>query len=432
LEHIKNNFATINVVEVIGIFGDMTEPMTTHQHIVIIGAGMAGGRACINLRANGFEGPITLIGEEHLMPYDRPPLSKASIMEEGEPAPIWLMDETIASELKVEVRKGVAAASLDPATKQVQLSDGTSIAYHKLLLATGAKPRKLPVPGGEHALLLRNHEDTLELRKRFQPGKHIVIIGGGFIGLELASSAAKRGCHVTVVEAQPRILMRGVPQPIAEIIHKRHEAAGVVMLVGTALASLSANAVHLKDGRGLPADTIIAGIGAAPETRLASDAGLVIDNGIACDSHLQTSNADIYAAGDCASFLHAKLGNRRIRLEAWRSAQEQAATAAENMLGGARQHTAVPWFWSDQYELGLQIAGMADMGPVTVTRQSGPETLMLFHLSDDGTLMGASGIGPGNAISRDIKFAEMMIAKGAKPPQEILADPAQPLKPLVR
>jgi 3-phenylpropionate/trans-cinnamate dioxygenase ferredoxin reductase component len=406
--------------------------MSTNHQIVIIGAGMAGARACINLRANGHEGPIVLIGEEQLLPYDRPPLSKASIMEEGEPQPVWLMDETIARELKVDVRKGVGASSIDPAAKQVKLTDGTSIAYHKLLLATGAKPRKLPVPGGEHALLLRNHEDTLELRKRFQPGRNIVIIGGGFIGLELASSAAKRGCKVTLVEAQPRILMRGVPQPIAEIIHHRHEAAGVTMLVGTGLDHLSADAVHLKDGRVLPADTIIAGIGAAPETKLASDAGLAIENGIACDTQMKTSDADIYAAGDCASFIHAKLGNRRIRLEAWRSAQEQAATAAENMLGGGKAHTSVPWFWSDQYELGLQIAGMADMGPVTVARQANAETLMLFHLAEDGTLMGASGIGPGNAISRDIKFAEMMIAKGAKPPQDVLADPAQALKPLVR
>jgi 3-phenylpropionate/trans-cinnamate dioxygenase ferredoxin reductase component len=406
--------------------------MSTDQQIVIIGAGMAGARACINLRANDHEGPIVLIGEESLLPYDRPPLSKASIMEEGEPAPIWLMDETIAKELKVDVRKGVGAASIDRVSKTVVLTDGAKVPYHKLLLATGAKPRKLPVPGGEHALLLRNHEDTLELRRRFQPGKNIVIIGGGFIGLELASSAAKRGCLVTLVEAQPRILMRGVPEPIARIIHDRHVKAGVTMLVDTGLSHLTADAVHLKDGRVIAADTIIAGIGAAPETKLASDAGLVLENGISCNAHMQTSDPDIYAAGDCASFLHAKLGDRRIRLEAWRSAQEQAETAAVNMLGGSKQHTAVPWFWSDQYELGLQIAGMADMGPVTVARKTNDETLMLFHLAEDGTLMGASGIGPGNAISRDIKFAEMMIAKGAKPPQDVLADPTQPLKPLVR
>jgi 3-phenylpropionate/trans-cinnamate dioxygenase ferredoxin reductase subunit len=402
------------------------------QTIVIIGAGMAGARACINLRANDYQGAIILLGEEKLLPYDRPPLSKASIMEEGDPAPIWLMDETIASELKVDVRLDAHAASINRATKTVALSNGEAVAYDKLLIATGAKPRRLPIPGGEHALLLRNHEDTMELRKRFVAGKNIVVIGGGFIGLELASSAAKKGCNVTLVEAQLRILMRGVPEPIAKIIHDRHVKAGVTMLVATGLSHLTADAVHLADGRVLPADTIIAGIGAAPETKLAADAGLAIENGIACDQHMRSSDPDIFAAGDCASFIHSKLNNRRIRLEAWRSAQEQAATAAENMLGGSKNHTAVPWFWSDQYELGLQIAGMADMGPVTVARKVNDETLVLFHLADDGTLMGASGIGPGNAISRDIKFAEMMIAKGSKPPQDVLADPAQQLKALVR
>ncbi len=165
------------------------------------------------------------------------------------------------------------------------------------MLATGAKPRKLTLPGGEHAITLRNHEDTLDLRKRFQPGKNIVIIGGGFIGLELASSAAKRGCNVTLVEAQPRILMRGVPEPIAKIIHDEHVKHGVTMLVGTGLSHLTANAVHLADGRVIAADSIIAGIGAAPDVKLAADAGLTIENGIACNEHMQTSDAEYFCRG---------------------------------------------------------------------------------------------------------------------------------------
>jgi 3-phenylpropionate/trans-cinnamate dioxygenase ferredoxin reductase component len=402
------------------------------ENMVIIGAGMAGARACINLRANGYEGLITLIGEEQHLPYDRPPLSKASIMEEAEPQPIWLMDETIASELKVDVRKGVEAKAINPTTQTVSLSDGSTVSYSKLLLATGAKPRKLTLPGGEYAITLRNHEDTLDLRKRFQPGKNIVIIGGGFIGLELASSAVKRGCNVTLAEAQPRILMRGVPELIANIIHNEHVKHGVTMLVGTGLSHFTAEAVYLADGRVIPADSIIAGIGAAPDVKLAADAGLTIDNGIACNAHMQTSDANIFAAGDCASYINQKLGVRRMRLEAWRSAQEQAATAAENMLGGSKVHNSIPWFWSDQYDLGLQIAGMADMGSVTVTRKIDDNTIVLFHLADDGTLMGASGIGPGTSIGRDIKMAEMMLAKNMKPSAEILADPAQPLKALLK
>ena len=400
--------------------------------IVIIGAGMAGARACINLRANDYLGDIVLIGEEQHLPYDRPPLSKSSILQEGEPEPVWIMDETIARELNVTVRKGVQATKINRAEKTISLSDGTAQSYSKLLLATGAKPRTLTLPGGEFALTLRNHEDTLDLRKRFQPGKNIVIIGGGFIGLELASSAAKRGCNVTLVEAQPRILMRGVPEPIAKIIHDEHVKHGVTMLTGTALSHLTATEVHLADGRVLPADSIIAGIGAAPDVTLAAEAGLTIENGIACNEHMQTSDPDIYAAGDCASYINPKHNNRRMRLEAWRSAQEQAATAASNMLGVTKVHNSIPWFWSDQYDLGLQIAGMADLGPVTVARKSAEDSLVLFHLAEDGTLMGASGIGVGTAIGRDIKLAEMMMAKNMKPSPEILADPTQQLKALLK
>ncbi len=396
--------------------------------IVIIGGGMAGARACINLRANDYQGPITLISEEGLLPYDRPPLSKASMLEEGEPQPIWLLEPDIVASLKVHAMLGVPVSKIDRAAKEVVLSDGRKVHYSKLLIATGAKPRSL----GPNALTLRDHRDTLELRKRFNPGKNIVIVGGGFIGLELASSAAKLGAKVTVIEAQPRILMRGVPEPIARIIHDRHVAAGVEMLVGTAIEAINPHSVKLKDGREIPADTIVAGIGASPEVRLAEEAGLKIENGIACNAQMQTSDPDIYAAGDCTSFVHEQLGGRRIRLEAWRSAQEQAATAVANMLGGSKSHVAVPWFWSDQYDLGLQIAGMADMGPRIVERRPAENALILFHLAEDGTIMGVSGIGPGNAIARDVKLAEMMIAKGMKPAAEALADPSVQLKTLLK
>ena len=400
--------------------------------IVIIGAGMAGARACINLRAGDYAGSITLVGEELHLPYDRPPLSKASIMEEAEPSPVWLLEPDIVASLKVDTQLGAFAERIDREKKEVVLGSGQRLAYEKLLIATGAKPRKLPMAGGEHALTLRDHRDTLELRNRFIPGKKIVVIGGGFIGLELASSAIKRGCVVTLIEAQPRILMRGVPEPIAKIVHDAHVKAGVSMITGVGIASMSANSVTLADGREIAADTIIAGIGASPEIRLAQDAGLAIENGIACDGMMQTSDPDVYASGDCCSFPHALFGNRRIRLEAWRSAQEQAQTAITNMLGGNKIHVAVPWFWSDQYDLSLQIAGMADMGPKIVTRQANPDTLVMFHLAEDGTLMGVSGIGPGNSVGRDVKLAEMLIAKRAKPAAEQLADVSFQLKGLLR
>ena len=400
--------------------------------IVIIGGGMAAARACINLRANDYDDSITLVSEENLLPYDRPPLSKASIVDEAAHEPVLLLDDGIVASLKVDVLLGKTVTAINRNEKSISLDGGSKISYTKLLIATGAKPRKLNCPGGEFALTLRDHKDTVNLRKKFQTGKKIVVIGGGFIGLELASSASKLGCTVSLIEAQPRILMRGVPEAIAKIVHDAHVAAGVTMIIGTGISHLTENAVHLTDGRVIAADTIIAGIGASPETKLAADAGLTIESGIACNARMQTSDPDIYAAGDCASFPHEHMGGKRIRLEAWRSAQEQAATAAANMLGGVKTHTNVPWFWSDQYDLSLQIAGSAELGPNTIMRIPSEGALVLFHMADDGAIKGVSGIGLGNSIGRDVKIAEMLIAKNAKPSADILADPAQPLKALLK
>jgi 3-phenylpropionate/trans-cinnamate dioxygenase ferredoxin reductase subunit len=400
--------------------------------MVIIGAGMAGHRAVIGLRASGHQGTITLIGEEGWMPYDRPPLSKTALTAEAEPLPVWLMDDDIAKSLKAETRCGASVEHIDRAARTVRLSDASTVPYAKLLLATGAKPRRLSVPGGENAWTLRNFDDALALRKAFEPGRRIVLIGAGFIGLELAASAVTRGSSVTVVEAQPRILMRGVPERIARIVHERHAAAGVELIVGAGIASIGPNSVRLSDGSEISADTVVAGIGAAPDTRLAEEAGLVIDNGIAVDATLKTSDPDIYAAGDCCSFPHTLFGGARIRLEAWRNAQVQGSHAAENMLGAEKAYQAVPWFWSDQYDLSLQIAGLPAHGTDTVERKPGLDSLLLFHLDPDGRLVGASGIGPGNSIARDIKLSELLIARGARPDVTALADSTVALKSLLK
>jgi 3-phenylpropionate/trans-cinnamate dioxygenase ferredoxin reductase subunit len=398
--------------------------------MVIIGAGMAGHRAVISLRASGYDGAITLIGEESVLPYDRPPLSKSSITDEAVPTPVWLLDESIAASLKLDVRLGSPVVKIDRAGRAIETEQGRT-SYDKLLIATGARPRVLTVPGGEHALLLRNFEDALSLRSKFKPGAAVVIIGGGFIGLELASSANKLGCKVTLVEAQPRILMRGVPLAIAQIVHERHVAAGVAMRTGVGIASISATGVTLVDGTVLAADVVIAGIGASPATTVAAEAGLSIENGIACNEFLQTSDEHIFAAGDCCSFVHSHYG-KRMRLEAWRNAQDQGNVAAENMLGAAKAYKAIPWFWSDQYDLSLQIAGVAEAGPVTVERKPAPDALILFHCADDGRLMGVSAIGPGNSVARDVKLTEMLIAKGAAPSKAQLEDPTVQLKALLK
>jgi 3-phenylpropionate/trans-cinnamate dioxygenase ferredoxin reductase subunit len=401
------------------------------QGMVIVGGGMAGARAIVSLRANGWQGSITLIGEETLLPYDRPPLSKAMLTEEKEPSPAYLLDESMIASLKAHFLRGARAVSIDRQAKAVVLEDGRAISYGKLLIATGAKPRRLSIEGGELAYTLRDFADGDHLRSRLRASASAAIVGGGFIGLEVAASARKLGCAVTLIEAQPRILMRGVPEEIARVVHARHEEAGVSMEVGTALMAVETDGVRLADGRKVMADIVIAGIGAAPEVALAKAAGLAVENGITCDETLRTSDPGIHAAGDCCSFPHRLFGNRRMRLEAWRNATDQANVATENMLGGSKAYTAVPWFWSDQYDLSLQIAGNPADGEATVRRQVG-EGFVIFHLDAAGRLVGASGIGPGNSIARDVKLAEMLIAKQSSPAREALADASVQLKTLLK
>ena len=400
--------------------------------MVIAGAGRAGARAVIGLREHGWQGQIILIGEETLPPYDRPPLSKASITVESDPAPVLLLDEDTIKSLNATWIGGSPVVEIDRATRQVRLASGQEFSYVKLLIATGAKPRKLTIPGAGRAMLLRDFADTLALRAAFVAGATIAIVGGGFIGLELASSAAKRGCKVTVIEALPRILLRGVPQRIAEVVAARHAEAGVTIIPNAKIMAIETDAIILQDGRRIEAGILIAGIGAAPAVGLGEQAGLAMDNGIACDDHMRTSDPHIYAVGDCCSFPHPVFGGRRMRLEAWRSAQDQAAVATENMAGGDKRFEAVPWFWSDQYDLNLQIAGVPEDGARIVTRPLKDGAFILCHLKADGTLVGASGIGKGNAIARDIRLLELLIGKQAKPGETALIDPETQLKALLK
>lgn len=404
----------------------------TDAAMVIVGGGKAGARAAVAFRENSWKGPVTLISDEALAPYDRPPLSKSAIMDETEPRPAYLLDEGMIASLEVNFLRGAAATEIDRSAKTVSLADGRKVPYGRLLIATGAEPRKLSQPGAERALTLRDIADGVKIRQAFSAGKSIAIIGGGFIGLELAASASKRGCRVTVIEAQPRILMRGVPAEIATRIAARHAEAGVAILPAAGIVNVGQDRIILADGREIAADVVIAGIGAAPRTGLAGQAGLAIDNGIACNTYLQTSDPEIFAVGDCCSFPHPVFDNERLRLEAWRNASDQAIVAVENMLGGQRQFEAVPWFWSDQFELTLQIAGLPHRGVSTVKRIPKEDTFILCHLNAEGRLVGASGIGQGNAIARDIRLLEMLIGKKAAPDRAALADPSFQLKSLLK
>jgi 3-phenylpropionate/trans-cinnamate dioxygenase ferredoxin reductase subunit len=411
--------------------GTMSSDNGMAPGIVIIGAGEAGARAASALREHNYAGPVTLIGEESHLPYERPPLSKAAMTATDEPTAATILTEAQLAAQDIRHLSGVMVTEIDRPGHTVLLDDGRRIPYAKLLLATGARPRTLSTPGADasRVLYLRTFADALAMRARLRRGSRLVVIGGGFIGLEIAASALERGCSVTVVEMAPRILGRAVPAEVASTVAAAHEAAGIRLVTGIGLAAIEDQAVLLADGTRLACDAIIAGVGAIPETGLAEKAGLTIENGIRVNEQLVTDDPDIFAAGDCCAFPHPVFGGRRLRLEAWRNAQDQGNHAARAMLGETAPFAAIPWFWSDQHDQTLQIAGLPDEGDTTVARDLGG-TNLYFHLKA-GRLVGASAFGPIAKVAREIRLAEMLIAKRAHPAPAALADPSVKLKSLL-
>ena len=403
--------------------------------IVIIGAGECGARAAFELRNGGFEGTITLYGEEAIAPYERPPLSKAALENAAQHKSF--ADDTRYVELGIELKTGCKVSGVDAFAKTVHINDGSTQAYNKLLFATGARPRLWPgiTKPSDRVLSLRTSQDASALRGYLGAGRKLIVIGGGFIGLEVAATAIKAGTQVTLIEAQSRILGRGVPEEIANVVAARHIAEGVDLRTGVGIASIEENAssvtVELQNGDVIEADAVLVGIGAEPNTEIASSAGLAIDNGIAVNEWLETSSADIWAAGDCCSFPLAMQVERRVRLESWRNAQDQAALVAKSMLGHGTPYQAVPWFWSDQYDLSLQVAGMADASCHTIVRPLENAGMLVFSLNEQGLLKQIAGISVGNGIARDIKIGEMLIAKGKVLNAQALTDPSVKLKTML-
>jgi len=396
--------------------------------MLIVGGGECGARAALTLRERGYDGPVTLVGDEPHLPYERPPLSKDALVSDAEPTPKLVGDREHFAGRRIECMTGASAVAIDRAARRVTLADGRTLPYDKLLLATGAAPRKFPLPGADsgRCAYLRTHDDAIRIRGALKAGSHVAILGGGFIGLEIAASARQRGASVTVIEALPRILTRGVPETIANVVDARHRREGVTLACGKAVLALNETAssieIALADGSTVAADLLVIGIGAVPVVELAEKAELAIENGIAVDAQLRTSDPNIYAAGDCCSFPLAVYGGRRVRLECWRNALDQ---------GAGETASAVPWFWSDQYDLRLQIAGLPDEGTQAVRRDLSEDAFILFHLAGDGRLVAASGIARGNAVAKDIRLAEMLIAKGATPDPAALAQADVKLKSLL-
>jgi 3-phenylpropionate/trans-cinnamate dioxygenase ferredoxin reductase subunit len=410
--------------------------MRIRPTMVIIGAGQSGARAAHALRDNGWDGGVTLLGNECVAPYDRPPLSKAVLLGEKSTAQCALYDEAFYSEQRIDLRIDAAVELIDRAARHVVVKGGMAIPYHRLLIATGAAPRKLAVPGsmlaGVHCL--RTVADAGQIVDELQSGRRIAIVGAGFIGLEIAATAVARGCEVVVIETAARALMRAVPEVVAGYLVARHRQTGVdirfAVQVERILGEQRVSGIKLSDGSTLACDCVIAGIGVKPRTELAEAAGIDVADGIAVDDTLRTNDPYIFAAGDVCSFPH-RLFRRRIRLECWKNAEDHARIVARNMLDRGETYSEVPWFWSDQYDMTIQIAGMPAFAVTTTVREVGKASRIFFGLDRDGVLVGASGVGHVSEIARDVRIAQELIARRANIDPALLADRNVKLKPLL-
>ena len=390
--------------------------------VVIIGAGECGVRAAFALREHGFEGSVILIGDENALPYERPPLSKGGGFE-----PKAIRSKAAYAEARIDLRLGKRVGSIEAARKHVRLEDGSIVSYDRLLIATGARARLFA--GMDGCMTLRTAADAAQITRLFADGTRVGIVGGGFIGLELAATARMRGSEVTVIEAGPRILGRAVPEEIAAVVHARHLTEGVGIKTSVPVARVHANTIELGDGTALTFDLVIAGVGAVPNTEVAEIGGLRVDNGIVVDGAFRTSVPDIFAAGDCCNF---PWRGHRVRLESWRAAQDQGGHAAAAMLGGSAEYAKAPWFWSDQYDLSLQVAGIFDPAREVRRRGTSDDTILVFQCDEEGRLSAVAGIGSGNVVAKDIRLLEKLIERGASLDSAALADPSVNLKVLLK
>jgi 3-phenylpropionate/trans-cinnamate dioxygenase ferredoxin reductase subunit len=400
------------------------------ENIVIIGAGQAGAQAVQSLRADGFTGPITMVGDEAYPPYQRPPLSKAYLLGSFERPRLFLKADAYYAEAGCEMILNTHAAAIHRGERQVELADGCRLAYDKLLLATGARVRKLTCPGanlqGVH--YLKTIADVDGLQEVFQAGKRIAIVGGGYIGLEVAAVGAKRGLEVTVFEAMDRLMARAVSPQLSAFFAAEHEKAGVKLKLRTGVEAIEGSQRVervIAGGQAYDADIVLVGIGVVPCDELAVRAGLASEDGIVVDQNARTGDPYIWAAGDCTR--HVGREGHYIRLECVQNAIDQAKHAALAMVGKAKTYSEVPWFWSDQYDLKLQIAGLARPSDRLVLRgDPASRKFAVFHLRD-GAVAAVEAV---NAAP-EYMIGKRLVAEGKTIVAETLADISISMKQMV-
>ena len=348
--------------------------MSGTGRIVIVGAGHGGVQTAASLREDGYQGPIALISDDPHAPYQRPPLSKAFMKGEATADSLILRGPAYYPEKQIDLMLGERVVEIDRAGHRVKLASGAALDYAHLVLATGADPRAIPFAGAEldGVLALRDMKDAAQLKTKLEAAKNVVVVGAGFIGLEFAATAAAKGCDVQVIEIAPRVMGRAVSQTISDFYAEAHRGFGVHLHLGLGVSAIEgedgkATAVVLSDGRKLPADLVLVGIGIVASEKLAAAAGLTVENGVVVDSAMTTSDPDISAIGDCAAHPNVFAG-RRIRLESVQNAADQARVVARKLTGKPAHYDALPWFWSDQGDLKLQIAGLIEGCDTFVTR----------------------------------------------------------------
>lgn len=395
----------------------------------IVGAGHAGTAAAAAMRAAGFEGRILLIGDDPHLPYERPPLSKAALKEGAEGAAAIYPADFYESR-RVELKLGAAVAGLDAQARRLTLGNGESIDFDKLLIATGAQARRYPLLDalGDKVHVVRTLDDAVRLRPAMQPGRRLLVVGGGVIGLEVAATASAMGLAVTVLERAPRLLARGTPEPLAQMLLAAHDRARVQVHTSVELVSAGVQGdalfVEAADGRRFAGDLIVYGIGVTLNDGLARQAGLEMDDGIIVDAACRTSLPHIYAAGDVAR-RHDWTSGAMVRQENWASALHQGALAGRAMAGvEAGPDEEIPWFWTDQYGVNYQVAGAVQAD--RWVRRDGQGRSLLFGLTG-GVLTGAIGVDAG----ADMRMARKLIGQGVRPDAAALADPAISLRQIV-